>query len=179
MGDVLNKDEIKGRMMKFYADKGMLKMEMISDEEAAGTGVVTALDGGNAVWRHQLHSIANSRVDRWGDSWKNLDSPTQNKICGFVTKWVVNLGIDPFLKDVTFTDIMHDEMGQQIVEDMLTSLWETERVSRTSQLSRIPWNWFIYAKWILLNYATWQSKGLTDEHQGTERHGRLGHPQVD
>lgn len=154
MGDVLNKDEIKGRMMKFYADKGMLKMEMISDEEAAGTGVVTALDGGNVVWRHQLRSIANSRVDRWGDSWKNLDIEAKNRVFGFVLDWISTMHIDPFLKEVTFTDIKHDELGQQIVEDMLEGLWETERVSRTSQLSRIPWNWFIYAKWILLNYAT-------------------------
>ena len=140
MGDVLNKDEIKGRMMKFYADKGMLKMEMVSDEEAAGTGVVTALDGGNAVWRHQLRSIANSRIDRWGDSWKDLDTEVKNKVFEFVLDWISSMHIEP--------------LGQQLVEDMLEGLWETERVSRTSQLSRIPWSWFIYAKWILLNYAT-------------------------
>ena len=154
MGDVLNKDEIKGRMMKFYADKGMLKMEMVSDEEAAGTGVVTALDGGNAVWRHQLRSIANSRIDRWGDSWKDLDTEVKNKVFEFVLDWISSMHIEPFMKEITFTDIKHDEMGQQLVEDMLEGLWETERVSRTSQLSRIPWSWFIYAKWILLNYAT-------------------------
>ena len=158
MGDVLNKDEIKGRMMKFYADKGMLKMEMISDEEAAGTGVVTALDGGNAVWRHQLRSIANSRIDRWGDSWKDLDTEVKNKVFDFVLHWISTMHIDPFLKEITFTDIRHDEMGQQIVEDMLEGLWETERVSKTSQLSRIPWNWFIYAKWTLLNYATYTTR---------------------
>ena len=154
MGDVLNKDEIKGRMMKFYADKGMLKMEMISDEEAAGTGVVTALDGGNAVWRHQLRSIANSRIDRWGDSWKDLDTEVKNNVFAFVLDWISSMHIEPFMKEITFTDIKHDEMGQQLVEDMLEGLWETERVSRTSQLSRIPWSWFIYAKWVLLNYAT-------------------------
>ena len=158
MGDVLNKDEIKGRMIKFYADSGLLKMEMVSDEELAGTGVVTALDGSNAVWRHQLHSIANSRVDRWGDSWKDLDTPIKNKIFDFVLHWISTMHIDPFLKEITFTDIRNDELGQQLVEDMLTSLWETERVSKTSQLSQVPWNWFIYAKCTLLNYATYQTR---------------------